>query len=242
MYKKMYSSLYFQSPILHEFSENVISMERLSLNQGNGQSYGYIVYRKVMQVESGHNITIRGHVRDLLMLMINGQMVNEPILGALDMNKFGSYGPRLKLIWRTFKIVSIKSKILALRLFLFVRQMYQIVLLNIKYLLFNIWFPETPSSPSTWAKSRSRMAKARPATLFALWTSWLRTWAERTSALFIWWTNERDFGKEMCCMMDNLFWIGKSFLWSLSKTGLILSLVRKIESDIQNYFICTKSW
>ncbi len=43
-----------------------MSMERLPINDGNGQSYGYIVYRKQLELTQGSKILIRGHVRDLL--------------------------------------------------------------------------------------------------------------------------------------------------------------------------------
>ena len=35
---------------LREVSEKLKSMEQLSLNNGNGQSYGYIVYRKKYRI------------------------------------------------------------------------------------------------------------------------------------------------------------------------------------------------
>lgn len=84
------------NPSTHvEQSYDLKAMEQLALNNGNGQSYGYVVYRKTVQnLQDGSTILIRGHVRDLLMLMINGKMVNEPIYRSIDLNKFGSFGPR----------------------------------------------------------------------------------------------------------------------------------------------------
>ena len=69
-------------------------MEQLEfLNGGNGQSYGYIVYRKKIQnLKSGSILKIRGHVHDLLAAMVNGVMIHDPILSIADMNKFGSWG------------------------------------------------------------------------------------------------------------------------------------------------------
>lgn len=69
-------------------------MEQLSINNGNGQSYGYIVYRKTLKIADGSKIVVRGHVTDLLQLMINGKMLNEPILELTDLGKFGSWGNR----------------------------------------------------------------------------------------------------------------------------------------------------
>ena len=47
-------------------SEKVKSMEQLSLNNGNGQSYGYIVYRKKLNLQQGSVLSMRGRPRDLL--------------------------------------------------------------------------------------------------------------------------------------------------------------------------------
>ena len=69
-------------------------MEQLNeLNGGNGQSYGYIVYRKrITNLKSGSVLKIRGRVRDLLTAMVNGVIIHKPILSLLDMNNFGSWG------------------------------------------------------------------------------------------------------------------------------------------------------
>ena len=83
-------------PIEHRgLSENPKSMEQLEhLNNGNGQSYGYIVYRKkVTNLKSGSILKIRGKVHDLLSVMVNGVMIHDPILSILDVNKFGSWAP-----------------------------------------------------------------------------------------------------------------------------------------------------
>merc|ERR1719402_1786228 len=70
------------------------SMEQLDINNGNGQSYGYIVYRKVVSCHAGSVLTVRGHVRDLLQVFVNGAMVNQPILEMADLPKFGSWAAR----------------------------------------------------------------------------------------------------------------------------------------------------
>ena len=80
--------------LIRENSDKLLSMEQLRVNKGNGQSYGYIVYRKRMTLKDGAKIKIRGHVRDLLQLMINGVMMNDPILEIADLVYFGSWGPR----------------------------------------------------------------------------------------------------------------------------------------------------
>ena len=68
-------------------------MEQLGfLNGGNGQSYGYIVYRKrIPNLKSGSVLKIRGRIHDLLMAMVNGVMIHKPMLSILDVHKFGSW-------------------------------------------------------------------------------------------------------------------------------------------------------
>ena len=45
-------------------------MEQLQLNNGNGQSYGYIVYRKKLQLRNGSVLSMRGRPRDLLQVKL----------------------------------------------------------------------------------------------------------------------------------------------------------------------------
>ncbi len=59
-------------------------MERLPVNDGNGQSYGYINYRKELTINDGDTIMVRGRVRDTLQLMVNGVMINQPVLSYDD--------------------------------------------------------------------------------------------------------------------------------------------------------------
>merc|ERR1711915_1139262 len=58
------------------------SMEELELHDGNGQSYGYIVYRKWLTLKPGSRLTVRGHIRDLLQVMVDGRMVSEPVYSS----------------------------------------------------------------------------------------------------------------------------------------------------------------
>ena len=53
-----------------------VSMEMLDVNNGNGQSYGYIVYRKNLVLKSGMKLTIRGHPRDIVQVLVNGVQVS----------------------------------------------------------------------------------------------------------------------------------------------------------------------
>ena len=49
-------------------------MEQLDINNGNGQSYGYIVYRKTLVLRPGMKLKIRGHPRDLVQVIILGSV------------------------------------------------------------------------------------------------------------------------------------------------------------------------
>jgi len=70
-------------------------MEKLEINNGNGQSYGYIIYRKTLPIIEGMKLKIRGHPRDLVQVLVNGLEVNAPILSVMDLMKnFGSWAVR----------------------------------------------------------------------------------------------------------------------------------------------------
>ena len=80
---------------LRQTNLQALPMEKLDINEGNGQSYGYIVYRKTVSLKAGMVITIRGHPRDLVQLMVNGVQVNPPIYDLADLGRtFGSWGLR----------------------------------------------------------------------------------------------------------------------------------------------------
>ena len=57
---------FFQPEDHREFSNALKSMEELRINNFNGQSYGYIVYRKKMPIRQGAVLSMRGRPRDLL--------------------------------------------------------------------------------------------------------------------------------------------------------------------------------
>jgi len=77
-----------------QMHDTTLSMEELDINNGNGQSYGYLVYRKEVALAQGAVLTVRGHVRDLLQVFVNGIMINEPILELPDLANFGSWADR----------------------------------------------------------------------------------------------------------------------------------------------------
>jgi len=70
-------------------------MEALDVNEGNGQSYGYIIYRKEVVLREGSVLKIRGHPRDLVQVMVNGVQVSPPLLATADLLRtFGSWAVR----------------------------------------------------------------------------------------------------------------------------------------------------
>lgn len=55
-----YDDIIAQVPESAKFQmERPVSMENLPLNDGNGQSYGYIIYRKLADVSNGTNFEVR---------------------------------------------------------------------------------------------------------------------------------------------------------------------------------------
>nr|XP_023027774.1 beta-galactosidase-1-like protein 2 isoform X1 [Leptinotarsa decemlineata] len=77
------------------FSENLMSMELLPINNMSGQSYGYIVYRRrFLDMPARSVLTIGGRICDSLVVLINGELVSKPLNVTNDLNGFGFW--RLK--------------------------------------------------------------------------------------------------------------------------------------------------
>jgi len=74
-------------------SRTVLSMENLPINNGNGQSYGFTVYRKTVNIGAMSELQIRGHVRDFALVFINGQQQLPPVLSSSDLKNFGTWVP-----------------------------------------------------------------------------------------------------------------------------------------------------
>ncbi|XP_031333503.1 beta-galactosidase-1-like protein 3 [Photinus pyralis] len=71
-------------------SPTPISMEHLPMNNGAGQSYGYITYKKEnLHIPANSVLTIEGHVCDTVMVLVNGMLVSKPLRSAVDLNGFG---------------------------------------------------------------------------------------------------------------------------------------------------------
>lgn len=60
--------------------DSVTNMEALDINNGNGQSYGSIVYRKQIDLPSpAAELKISGRIRDVAMVVVdNEQMTKRP--------------------------------------------------------------------------------------------------------------------------------------------------------------------
>jgi hypothetical protein len=72
-------------------------MEELNINGGSGQSYGFILYRTKLgaqQLKQGSKLTIRGRPRDYLQIIVNGVMLNKPMLNVSDLLTVGSWAVR----------------------------------------------------------------------------------------------------------------------------------------------------
>jgi len=54
-------------------------MEALDINNGNGQSYGMILYRKQIDLPATAELKISGRIRDVAMIMVDSvQKTNRP--------------------------------------------------------------------------------------------------------------------------------------------------------------------
>ncbi|XP_018575329.1 beta-galactosidase-1-like protein 2 [Anoplophora glabripennis] len=71
-------------------SEDVIPMELLPMNNNSGQSFGYIVYRKSnIDIPGNAVLKISGYVRDTVLVLINGNLINSAPKSSEDIGGFG---------------------------------------------------------------------------------------------------------------------------------------------------------
>ena len=65
-------------------------MEDLPINNNNGQSYGYILYRNTATLTGGaHTIQTIGSVRDLAVFMLNQKRLTSDWSSDLQLREFG---------------------------------------------------------------------------------------------------------------------------------------------------------
>jgi hypothetical protein len=69
-------------------------MEELPVNNLNGQSYGFVVYRNHVVVRNASTLLVRGHIRDFAQVLVNGQLQTPPVKSLNDLEAFGSWCPR----------------------------------------------------------------------------------------------------------------------------------------------------
>ncbi|XP_012265320.2 beta-galactosidase-1-like protein 2 [Athalia rosae] len=68
---------------------NVTNMENLPIKNGNGQSYGYINYRKKVSLNTKSTLKISGYVTDTAMVLVDGELKSKPLESVEDINGFG---------------------------------------------------------------------------------------------------------------------------------------------------------
>ncbi|KAL1509804.1 hypothetical protein ABEB36_004485 [Hypothenemus hampei] len=67
-----------------------LAMELLDINNGSGQSYGYITYRKAnLNLPSGALLQINGRICDSVLVFVNGKLISPALEKREDLNNFG---------------------------------------------------------------------------------------------------------------------------------------------------------
>jgi hypothetical protein len=69
--------------------ESVTNMEALNINNGNGQSYGLIVYRKELDLTATAQLQVSGHIRDVAMVVVDGVQKTKRPEDKTDVEGFG---------------------------------------------------------------------------------------------------------------------------------------------------------
>ncbi|XP_069936809.1 beta-galactosidase-1-like protein 2 isoform X2 [Cherax quadricarinatus] len=73
-----------------ETEDGPVSMELLPINDDSGQAHGYIVYSTIVYLAAPNaTLMIKGHVRDMAQVLVNGQVITKPYSNPLDISKFG---------------------------------------------------------------------------------------------------------------------------------------------------------
>lgn len=71
-------------------SKSLLPMEMLPINNNNGQSYGYIVYRKInINISKNSILSIEGRVCDTVMVMVNGKLMSPILRERKNLDEFG---------------------------------------------------------------------------------------------------------------------------------------------------------
>lgn len=64
-------------------------MEALNINNGNGQSYGLIVYRKELDLPTTAQLQVSGHIRDVAMVVVDAVQKTKRPEVKTDVEGFG---------------------------------------------------------------------------------------------------------------------------------------------------------
>jgi len=89
--------------------ESVTNMEALDINNGNGQSYGLIVYRKQLDLSTSAELEIAGHIRDAAMVIVDNVQKTTKPEGSSALLNFGFWTIKLiKLLHINFLKIYLK--------------------------------------------------------------------------------------------------------------------------------------
>ena len=85
---------------------SLINMEDLPINNNNGQSYGYMHFRKTAQIADGvHTIKTPGRVRDLAVFMVDRKRLTSAWDSYDKTSSFGYFGALYKMINFTMRTI-----------------------------------------------------------------------------------------------------------------------------------------
>uniref|UniRef100_A0A6P7GJL7 Beta-galactosidase n=1 Tax=Diabrotica virgifera virgifera TaxID=50390 RepID=A0A6P7GJL7_DIAVI len=72
------------------YVDTLLPMELLPINNGSGQSYGYIIYKKShIDIPERSILKIFGRVCDTVLVLVNGELQNKILESKDDLNEFG---------------------------------------------------------------------------------------------------------------------------------------------------------
>ncbi|RZC39773.1 beta-galactosidase-1-like protein 2 [Asbolus verrucosus] len=69
--------------------ENLLPMELLPLNNNSGQSYGYIIYRKNLDLPPNSILAIKGPIHDSVLVLVDGKLISPQLQNVQDLDNFG---------------------------------------------------------------------------------------------------------------------------------------------------------
>jgi len=83
-----------RSQLTAQNSSQLVNMEALELNDGSGQSYGLVWYRATVTTKAESVLTIRGHVRDVALVVIDNQLLTKRPENLLVVESFGYWAQK----------------------------------------------------------------------------------------------------------------------------------------------------